>query len=68
MQKLAHKRVSGFVTTRQLADAVGFKTTEGVVRFLKKEKCARKIGGRWKIDMKRLAAHYPEILDNLAAL
>lgn len=60
--KHQHKRL---LTTRDLMDLTGMKTTEGVVEFLKREGLATKIGGRYKVSWDRIAAHWPEFLDHL---
>lgn len=52
-------------TTRDLMGPTGMQTTQGVVEFLKREGMATKIGGRYKVRWNRIAAHWPEFLEDL---
>lgn len=52
------------LTTRDLMEPLGMKTTKGVILFLKRENLAVKIGGRYKIDWRRVFAQWPELFDN----
>ena len=62
MRKLSKKRIAcAYISSRQLADLLGFQTTEGAVEFMKREGLGRKTGGRWRVSMDQLQADYPEM-------
>jgi len=62
MQRRSRRRLSRvYLSSRELAQLLGFETTEGAVEFLKREKLGRKLGGRWKVTLDQLQSSYPEM-------
>jgi hypothetical protein len=50
-----------YISSRELADLLKFKTTQGAIEFMKREGLGRKLGGRWRVSMAQLQANYPEM-------
>ena len=56
-----------FLTTRDIMDGTGIETTAGAIKFILRENLGRKIGGRYRVSRRKVAAHWPEIIDELLA-
>lgn len=58
-------KASKFLTTRDIMDGTGIKTTAGAIKFILRENLGRKIGGRYRVSRRKVAAHWPDIIDEL---
>ena len=62
------KTLPKFLTTRDIMDGTGIQTTAGAIKFILRENLGRKIGGRYRVSRQKLAAHWPDIIDELLTI
>lgn len=59
------KKQKTFLTTTDVAEILGY-TTNGARLWLKRNNAGRLVGGRWITTPSRLAAAFPEAMQELA--